>query len=316
MTAAGIIAIDMDGTLLGLDGQVSRRNCLALHAAERAGFTIAIATGRRHSYAMKGLRGLGLKNSCPILSSNGAVTRTLDAKLLHRTFLDRETALWMCGLLDDYRNALVLTFDKVGEDGEDSKGALVIEEFDHLHGRIRGWMETNEPWMEIYRPIERVFDDPNAAPIQAMLCGNLQRMQEAEKLLLRHSFVRSGGATPRDWGQSPRVAIHRTEYPDRDLCLVDLMPVECSKGTALRQLCKDRGVDIAHTLAIGDNWNDVPMFEVAGYAAVMGNAAPDLQQMAYRRGWEMVGHHDNDGVADVIEQAIEHGFAKMAKRIA
>ena len=48
-----MIALDLDGTLLGADGKVSERNLAALLAAEGAGITVALATGRRHSYALK-----------------------------------------------------------------------------------------------------------------------------------------------------------------------------------------------------------------------------------------------------------------------
>ncbi len=58
-----MIAIDMDGTLLGPDGKVSERNLAALLAAEQAGAEIVVATGRRHCYAMRQLRGLGLRES-------------------------------------------------------------------------------------------------------------------------------------------------------------------------------------------------------------------------------------------------------------
>ncbi|HEX2918111.1 MAG TPA: HAD family hydrolase, partial [Edaphobacter sp.] len=80
-----MIAVDIDGTLLGADGQVSARNLAALKAAEQAGVEIAIATGRRHSYAMKVLRGLGLGEESSVVSSNGAVVRTIGARLLQRT---------------------------------------------------------------------------------------------------------------------------------------------------------------------------------------------------------------------------------------
>jgi hydroxymethylpyrimidine pyrophosphatase-like HAD family hydrolase len=296
-----IIVLDMDGTLIGAEGKVSERNRAALDSAAREGVIIAIATGRRHSYAMKILRTLDLPPSCPIISSNGAVTRNFDSRLLHRSFLDRETALWLCTHLLEYRNALVLTFDKVGEDGEDGPGALVVEELDNLHQSISGWMVSNAPWMETHVPITGIFDDLESMPIQAMLCGNLERMRAAEGLLLAHEHVISEGYTPADRVHTARVAVHRTEYPARDLCIVDLLPAGCSKGAALLQLCRDHGIAAEDTVAIGDNWNDVSLFEAAGRSVVMGNAPEDLQEMAARRGWSVGRTNLDDGVAIAIE---------------
>lgn len=51
-----------------------------------------------------------------------------------------------------------------------------------------------------------------------------------------------------------------------------------NKGTGLRGLCGSLGIDPAETAAFGDNWNDVPMLEVAGTAWLMSTAAPALRE--------------------------------------
>ncbi|HEY0163664.1 MAG TPA: HAD family hydrolase, partial [Edaphobacter sp.] len=125
-----MVAVDMDGTLLGADGQVSARNLAALKAAEQAGAEVVVATGRRHSYAMRQLRGLGLREENALISSNGAVIRTMGARLLKRTLLERSTAEWLCGHMDEFRRSLLITFDRVQPGGDDVRGALVVEEMD------------------------------------------------------------------------------------------------------------------------------------------------------------------------------------------
>src|SRR3984957_8707313 len=88
-----MIAVDMDGTLLGLNGRVSDENVAALRAAEAAGVEVVVATGRRHCYAMRILRELGLGAESALISSNGTVTRTIGTKLMERTLLPTKTAL-------------------------------------------------------------------------------------------------------------------------------------------------------------------------------------------------------------------------------
>src|SRR5277367_6847322 len=112
-----MIAVDMDGTLLGLNGQVSAENVAALRAAEQAGVEVVVATGRRHCYAMRVLRELGLGEENALITSNGTVTRTVGGTLMERTLLPTKTALWVCGHVEEFRNAMVMTFDKVGPDG-------------------------------------------------------------------------------------------------------------------------------------------------------------------------------------------------------
>jgi hydroxymethylpyrimidine pyrophosphatase-like HAD family hydrolase len=300
-----MIAVDLDGTLLGTDGRVSARNLAALLAAEQAGVEVVVATGRRHCYAMRVLRGLGLGEESALISSNGTVTRTLGARLLERTLLPTATALWLCGHVDEFRNALVMTFDKVGPDGEDARGALVVEQLDELMASIGRWVAANEPYIAHVVPMEDALK--GEAPIQMMLCGTVERMRRAEARLLEHPGVAGVGVSSRLWGGEVEVALHRTEYAERDLSIVDILPAGCSKGSALLRLAADRGVKAEEILAIGDNWNDLSMLEVAGQAVLMANAPADLKALAVERGWTVGRRHDEDGVAEAVEAALAVG---------
>jgi HAD superfamily hydrolase (TIGR01484 family) len=296
-----MVTIDMDGTLLGPDGHVSSRNIDALLAAEKAGIEVVVATGRRHCYAMRQLRGLGLREENALISSNGTVTRTIGSKLLERNLMQPHIARWLCGHIDEFRNALVITFDMVGPDGEDARGSLVVEHLDELHGSIGKWMAANEPYIAHVVPIEKALDAE--APIQMMLCGTAERMRRAEARLLEHPGVSAVGVNPQEH-TSAEIALHRTEYPERNLSIVDILPGGCSKGSALLRLAGRRGLKVEEILAIGDNWNDVSMLEVAGQKVLMGNAPDDLKQTAFERGWAVGRRHDEDGVAYAVEAVL------------
>jgi hydroxymethylpyrimidine pyrophosphatase-like HAD family hydrolase len=332
--APRLIAIDMDGTLLGETSQVSPRNLAALLSARAAGVEVVVATGRRHAYAMRVLRPLELPHACALISSNGAVTRTLGApsrlrlgentdfaacvptELIARTHMTIETALWLCGHLGEYRDALVLTFDTVAAEGpnhgDDTRGALVVERLNNLHTSIARWMEANEPYLLEITPIERALvQEQNGAspkaPIQAMLCGTIERMRAAEAHLLLDPRVVAVGHTPDSVESRHEIALHRTEYPARDLSILDILPAGCSKGAALLDYAASRGIEASEILAIGDNWNDVSMLEVAGSAVLMDNAPDDLKQFATARGWCIGISHRDDGVAVAIESALGVG---------
>ena len=302
----------MDGTLLDDAGRVSARNLAALHAAQSRGIQLAVATGRRHSFAMRVLRPLGLHHNSILISSNGTVTRTIGAEtipsqLLARTHLPHATALWLCEAIcgkgeQNFRNAFVLTFDRTQPDGEDSRGALVVEHLDHLTVSISRWMAANEPYLSQVTPIEDALADPSDPPIQAMLCGTLERMARAEARLLEHPGVTVSGHESES--AQHQLTLHRTEYPARDLSILDILPAGCSKGAALMTLAHARGIDAAEILAIGDNWNDVSMLEAAGRAVVMDNAPEDLKAIARASGWSIVRSNRDDGVAEAIESAL------------
>ncbi len=173
--------------------------------------------------------------------------------------LAASTARQLCGHVEEFRSSLVVTFDKVGPDGEDTRGALVVEELEELHGSIGRWMVANEPYIARVTPIERALEGED--PIQMMLCGTIERMRRAEARLLEHPGVTAVGTGPQEWAKDAEVTLHRTVYPERDLSIVDILPAGCSKGSALTRLAALRGIEMEEILAIGDNWNDISMLD-------------------------------------------------------
>jgi hypothetical protein len=279
-----LVAIDMDGTLLPTFAQqVSPRTAQALRAAQGAGITVVVATGRRTAYTAPLLDGLGLRADMPLITSNGAVTRTLGGESLDRCQLQARVARGLCGILRPF-GTLVFTFDRVG------KGELVLEDLEQAHKRIEIWVEANRNAIEVVRPLEKALSD-GEDPIQGMVTGGLEKMKQAEQAL-RES----------EWHGLCECV--RTEYPARDLSILDLLPPGVSKGWALERLAHRLGIDRKETMAIGDNWNDVEMLDWAGQGVLMGNAAHELKGLAKMRGWKQAPPNDQEGVATVLEAAV------------
>jgi Cof subfamily protein (haloacid dehalogenase superfamily) len=279
-----LVAIDMDGTLLPTFAQkINDRTAQALRSAQQAGVTVAIATGRRTNYTAPLLEDLGLRADTPLITSNGAVTRTLGGEFIGRSHMEARVCRGLCGLLREF-GAVVFTFDRPG------RGELVLEELEQTHGRISLWIEANRNAIEVVKPLELALPD-GEDPVQGMVTGTIARMREAEKALKAS-----------EWSSSCECIC--TEYPARDLSILDLLPPGVSKGWALERLAARLGIDRKETMAIGDNWNDVDMLEWAGQAVMMGNAAEELRTMAKMRGWKQAPPNDQDGVAQVLETAL------------
>ncbi|WP_036464067.1 Cof-type HAD-IIB family hydrolase [Mycoplasmopsis sturni] len=60
----------------------------------------------------------------------------------------------------------------------------------------------------------------------------------------------------------------------------DMTNITANKGKALSMLIRYYDVDVEHTIAIGDGFNDVPMFKVANVSVAMGNATKDVKKYA------------------------------------
>lgn len=271
-----LIASDIDGTLLNPENKISSGDLDALRRAHDSGIEIVLVTGRRHAFALPIAQQLGF--DLWLISSNGAVTRSLGGENFHRDLMPRETCLEIVTAMRAFRGHTVLTFD------QETKGAIVLEHLEALNESIRRWLEKNMAYIEFVIPIEDALVQD---PVQAMFCGPMARMAEALAALDAA-------------GLDNRITVLRTEYPERDLSMIDVLNAGCSKGHALARWAQYRGFSRDQVMAIGDNHNDVEMLEFAGHPVIMGNACEELRA----RGWKITADNGNNGVAAAIEAAV------------
>lgn len=274
-----LIAIDIDGTLLDPHFQITKANLDALRTAHERGVEIAFVTGRRHTFALPIANTLGFPVT--MVSSNGAVTRSSTGELFHRELLPRETAAALIAHMTDYRRYFVLTFDRVGH------GTLVCESADELNVSIQRWMEKNAEYLQFIRPVEDALTED---PIQSMFAGSVSLMDQAQAHLLTAPALLE------------RITVLKTQYDERDLCIVDVLNRGVTKGRALRRWAEHHGIPRESIVAIGDNFNDVEMLDYAGIPFIMGNACEQLRNAGYR----LTLGNDQSGVAHAIEQVFEH----------
>lgn len=274
-TSIRLLATDIDGTLLNPQFSISDGDLEALRRAHAAGIEIVLVTGRRHTFALPIAKQLGF--DLWLISSNGAVTRSLSGETFHRDLMPVETCRQLCGAMQEFRGNTVLTFDK------ETKGAIVLEHMDELGASIRRWLEKNMEYIEFVVPIEKALVSD---PVQAMFCGSMERMTHALRAL-------------ESAGMDGTVTVLRTEYPARDLSMIDVLNAGCSKGHALERWAKYRGYRRDEVMAVGDNHNDVEMLEFAGHPVIMGNACEELRA----RGWRITRGNDACGVAAAVELA-------------
>lgn len=73
-----------------------------------------------------------------------------------------------------------------------------------------------------------------------------------------------------------------------------------NKGTGLKRIAERMGIDLKEFAAVGDSGSDMPMFEIAGFRASVGNSTPELM-----------------AASDYVAQAkYGEGFAEIVKHMA
>jgi hypothetical protein len=179
----------------------------------------------------------------------------------------------------DFRGGTVLTFDK------ETRGAIVIERDDDMQASVGRWLEHNAAFIEHVSPIEASLTED---PLQAMFCGTIARMKEVEERVAEFPGL-------------SQLSVMKTQYDQRDLSMVDVLPLGVSKGHALTRWAQAHGISKDEIMAVGDNFNDVEMLEAAGHPFIMGNACAELKQ----NGWRLTLSNDECGVAAALEEMLQ-----------
>lgn len=237
-----LIALDVDGTLLNDDHELTPRVRNAVRAASEQGVEIVLATGRGTTSALPVLAELGLKGT--LITHNGAsVVDSQTREVLYDTQISHELAqryaiyLRERGIHFDMNTAFDVYVEGLSEETAEMYRRLLVNP-------IRREESSDFPdhllKMSIFAP-KQVLDD-----------------METEWLGWQHELqtVRSG------------------DY------FIDVQHLHATKGNALEKLAAIRGIPREHILALGNYYNDIGMIAYAGWGVAMDNSPLEVKAEA------------------------------------
>ena len=263
-----LVAIDLDGTLLNSEKQVTEASAAVLRAAwEERRVWIVLASARPPRSVLPFYEVLDLQ--APMINYNGALVFDPHQKraLLHRP-IPLETAWEIVELAREmYPRVLVSA-----------------EHLDHWY------TDRVDP---AYTVESALTSEPDVvSPIRQWL------KREVTKLLLLGDPEPLEGIRQEVLRRLPyQVSVVSTEGH-----VLQIMHATASKSQALRTVAAELGVDRTQVVAIGDNSNDVGMLQWAGIGVAMENASPRALAVAD----VVTDHHDADGAANAIRRIL-HG---------
>lgn len=259
-----ILAVDMDGTCLGSDGKMAPETLQALKTAADRGVLVVPTTGRNLNCLPKALKNQSFYRY--IISSNGSlVVDTQDDKILFDACIDSLTAAEILK-----KTGRMLIF----------KAAHIDRDF-YTQGSILQYM------------VKRFFDDETA---------NIIRVSNLRKYILKKGkpieefqfFYKEGE------GYRKKIKEILASYPEITVAhskgYAEIYNKKGSKGTALLALGEALGITAEEIACIGDEENDISMFDVAGLPLAMGNAIDAVKQRAKA----ILPTNDEKGVAAAI----------------
>ncbi|MFZ0333884.1 MAG: Cof-type HAD-IIB family hydrolase [Candidatus Acidiferrales bacterium] len=275
--AIRLIAMDVDGTLLDNRHELPDANRDAILEAHSRGIEIVLVTGRRFDFA----RPIAERIPCELalIINNGALIKTKSGETHLRHLLPRSIAREVLRATHEFRSGAAVVFDRPREN------QLIFESIDWTDAVSSGYYQRNREFIAECVPLEDCLVDED--PIQVMFVGSVARMRAAL------AIVRSVNC-------SPPFGLAHTEYEHRDLSILDVISSHASKGAALAEWARRRGIARDEIMALGDNWNDRDMLEFAGLPIVMGNSVAELQSL----GWPVTLSNDEGGVAAAIRKYV------------
>ncbi len=262
-----LLVVDLDGTVRSRVLGITPGVRAAVAAARARGVRVCVATGRMWRSAEPWVRTLGA-DSPAILYNGGQVFDFATGRTLYERVLPRAAA----------QAALDLT----RRDPEVQA---------HVYLRDRVYVERPHPLTDAYSADDGLGVDV-VPSFDALLT------EDPHKILIIGS---------RDRIDALQAKVRAVRLPVHDVksepIYLEILPPGVSKGVALQAMLDVLGVDAAETIAVGDNWNDVEMLEVAGLGVAMGHAPEGVRAKADF----VCGTVEEDGVGRVIEQYILDG---------
>lgn len=265
-----MLFMDLDGTLLNDQKQISPGNRQALEEALGRGHGVIITTGRPLKSAMDQARKLGLdKPGCYLIAYNGAV------------IYDWETQEQMFSRTLEIP-AVLRVFDHVNPKGihiqtYDTWNVLVEKRCDDAAVRRYCSLINME-----FRVIEDVRTDLTEKPVKTLVID----YEDQTELLKVEAWLKAEMSGEVDCFFSC------DQY-------LEVVPKGMSKGEAVKMLCAMMDVPVENAVAVGDAANDLSMIETAGIGVAMANGTEEVKAIA---NYITKCDNNHDGIAEVVER--------------
>jgi hypothetical protein len=260
-----LLAIDLDGTTVNHDIDISPRVLNAVKAAIAKGVRVTIATGRNVPSTRPFVVRFGV-NAPVVCQQGGMIYDYATETALHKLTLPHELACELAALEREHPTWKAVMYQN---------DRLYVTDSDFF-ARLDGLVGFN----------------PIATPD---LCHVLDQT-DADKIL----FTLDPEEAPEALRIVTAFVSNRATVVQSHAMFVEVNPLGADKGAALKRLASDLGIPRENVMAIGDQGNDATMVEWAGVGVAMGNANVLTKSVA---DW-IAPTIDEDGAAIAIEQFI------------
>lgn len=257
-----LIAIDSDGTLRHSDGNISNKTKETIKKVVDCGNIVVLCTARPRYYTLKISNEVGINEY--LISSNGTeIYDNINKKKIYCNYLPKKE----CKIIYRETKKLGLRVMFVSENTE------YVTMFTRNDSQI-------------------LLDDKNVDIILKKNIKQIMIISKHKELVKKYkSFIE----------QKFNLCVVDSSREDKEELWFSIISNKASKGSALQKLAKYLNVPMENTIAIGNDKNDISMFEVAGLSVAVSNAENDIKEKVNY----VTLSNDEDGVAVFLETLIK-----------
>ena len=244
-----LIVSDFDGTLVNDDGTISDENKKAISSYVADGGAFAISTGRLHYSILDRARELGLKGL--VACCQGTIIMDIESgKLVQEPMLSHETTLAICKKMEEL-GLYYQVYDFENYYANNTSAGL----------RYYERMVEKKAISIIDKPLSKFVEEKNLRTYKVLAMVDPKDNERLFKEIDKAGFKDCAVTKSFDY-------------------LIEVINARHNKGTAVEFLANYYNVPLEKTIAVGDQWNDLPMIKRAGLGIAVQNADPKLKENA------------------------------------
>ena len=259
-----LIAIDVDGTLLNSRHCLAHGTLQAIIQARDMGIMVTLATGKILPSVLGIVNDLDL--SLPLILANGALLQYPNGDIVAKHVISENiTDTILVASSNSFSDLVMYTSNAIFVTKSTSNTSLVVD-----------------------------YGEPEPIELPNRKCLDLIKSDICKLVFINRrpddelSFLQSHLSDV----LGDMVTINRS-VPS----MLEITANAANKGTGLIAVARHLGITMESVIAIGDSYNDLDMFNVAGYSVAMGNAPLRVKQAADK----VTGSNDEDGIADFLQ---------------
>lgn len=270
--AIKMVAIDIDGTLINDNREITPKTVAAIKKASKQGVKIVLCTGRPMTGVKAYLDQLGLNDRDDeyVVSFNGGLAQTTSKKVMvNYSITFNDYADWVNYCLKEGVHSQIETRDYIYTTNQDLSPYTIYE------------------------------SELVSMPVRYRSMDEMARMQD-QYVVIKAMMVDDKKVIDRAWKDLPKDLADRFSIVRSEDFYLEFMHKSASKGQALNRLCDELGITADEVMALGNAQNDDSMIEFAGTGVAMGNSVLGTRKIAD----DITKDNNHDGVAAAIEKYV------------